>query len=101
MSIDQGRDGMLQTRPPTYPRYPRALQIVLQTLFTFVGESEATSTGVSQMSFEAGEAVIDEIVASCDGDLRGALMALLMVNERLENELQRLYAAVRDGNTLH
>ena len=53
------------------------------------------------MSFEAGEAVIDEIGASCDGDLRGALMALLMVNERLENELQRLYAAVRDGNTLH
>jgi hypothetical protein len=52
------------------------------------------------MSFEAGEAVIDEIVASCDGDIRGALMALLMVNERLEDELQRLYAAAREGNTL-
>ncbi|WP_425909884.1 hypothetical protein [Nitrobacter sp. TKz-YC02] len=55
----------------------------------------------NQMSFEAGEAVIDEIVASCDGDMRGALMALLMINEKLEDELQRLYAAVREGNTLH
>jgi hypothetical protein len=64
-------------------------------------ESGATSTGVDQMSFEAGEAVIDEIVASCDGDMRGALMALLMINEQLEDELQRLYAAVREGNTLH
>lgn len=53
------------------------------------------------MSFEAGEAVIDQIVASCDGDIRGALMALLMVNERLEDELKRLYAAAREGNTLH
>ena len=53
------------------------------------------------MSFEAGEAVIDEIVASCDGDMRGALMALLMINEKLEDELQRLYAAVREGDPLH
>ncbi|WP_438278359.1 hypothetical protein [Nitrobacter sp.] len=53
------------------------------------------------MSFEAGEALIDEIVASCNGDVRGALMALLMVNERLEDELQRLYAAARESNRLH
>ncbi|MBN9148052.1 MULTISPECIES: hypothetical protein [unclassified Nitrobacter] len=53
------------------------------------------------MSFEAGEALIDEIVASCDGDIRGALMALLMVNEQLEVELQRLYAAARESSTLH
>ncbi|MBS0531072.1 MAG: hypothetical protein JSS22_17020 [Proteobacteria bacterium] len=53
------------------------------------------------MNFEAGDAVIDEIVASCDGDIRGALKALLMVNERLEGELQRLYAAARKDSTLH
>jgi hypothetical protein len=53
------------------------------------------------MSFDAGEALIDEIVASCNGDVRGALMALLMVNERLEDELQRLYAAARESNRLH
>ena len=39
------------------------------------------------------EAVIDEIVASCNGDLRGALKALLLVNEQLEAELRQLYAA--------
>ena len=38
------------------------------------------------------EAVIDEIVASCNGDLRGALKALLLVNEQLEAELRQLYA---------
>lgn len=34
---------------------------------------------------------IDEVVAACDGDTRGALRALLLVNERLENELQYFY----------
>jgi hypothetical protein len=43
------------------------------------------------------EAAIDEIVASCNGDIRGALKALLMVNEQLEAELQQLYAAVTHG----
>jgi hypothetical protein len=54
------------------------------------------------------EAAIDEIVASCDGDLRGALRALLLVNEPLEVELAQLYAKVtqggpfaRGGNALH
>jgi hypothetical protein len=32
--------------------------------------------------------VIDKVVASCDGNLRGAVMALLLVNERLETELE-------------
>jgi hypothetical protein len=38
------------------------------------------------------EAEIDEIIATCDGDLHGALKALLLVNEFLEFELQRLQA---------
>jgi hypothetical protein len=38
------------------------------------------------------EAQIDEIVATCDGDLRGALRALLLANEHLEFELQQLLA---------
>jgi hypothetical protein len=46
------------------------------------------------------EAHIDEIVAMCDGDLRGALKALMLVNEHLESQLERLQARrVRDGNT--
>ena len=55
------------------------------------------------------EAAIDRIVASCSGDIRGALKALLLlVNEHLEAELQQLYAAValggpfeRGSNALH
>jgi hypothetical protein len=60
------------------------------------------------MTFRPNEIAIDEIVASCDGDVRGALKALLLVNEQLEAELARLYAAVtrtgpfdRGGSALH
>ena len=45
------------------------------------------------MTYGLNEAVIDEIVASCNGDLRGAVRALLLVNEQLEAELAELYAA--------
>jgi len=38
------------------------------------------------------EAQIDEIINTCDGDLRGAVKALLLVNELLEFELQQLQA---------
>jgi hypothetical protein len=53
------------------------------------------------------EATIDDIVASCDGDIYGALKALLLVNEQLEAELQKLHAAAdhgtseRGSNSLH
>ena len=49
------------------------------------------------MISDPSEAVIDQIVATCNGDIRGALKALLMVNEQLEAELQQLYAAVALG----
>jgi hypothetical protein len=49
------------------------------------------------MHSRAYETVIDEIVASCNGDARGALRALLLVNEQLEAELQQLYAATGHG----
>jgi len=39
------------------------------------------------------DAVIDEIVAACSGDMVSAVKALLLVNEELESELQQLYAA--------
>jgi hypothetical protein len=45
------------------------------------------------MSFRTNDAAIDEIVAKCGGDLRGALKALLLVYEHLEAELAQLYAA--------
>jgi hypothetical protein len=60
------------------------------------------------MTSGPSEAVIDEIVASCNGDLRGALKALLLVNEHLEAEIAQLYAAAarhgfaeRGTNVLH
>ena len=52
------------------------------------------------MTFRRNEAAIDEIVASCNGDVQGALKALLLVNEHLEAELRQLYAAVASGAPL-
>ena len=49
------------------------------------------------MNSGPNEAAIDEIVATCNGDIRGALRALLLVNEQLEAELQQLQAAVAHG----
>ena len=46
------------------------------------------------MTFTPNESAIDEIVASCDGDVHGALKALLLVNEQLEAELQQLHAVL-------
>lgn len=34
---------------------------------------------------------IDEVIASCDDDARGAIKALLLINERLEAELLHLH----------
>jgi hypothetical protein len=59
------------------------------------------------MICDASEAAIDQIVANCNGDIRGALKALLMVNEQLEAELAQIYAAVglngmaRSSNAVH
>jgi hypothetical protein len=49
------------------------------------------------MNLEINETAIDEIVAACNGDIRGALKALMLVNEHLEAKLQQLHAAATDG----
>jgi hypothetical protein len=49
------------------------------------------------MSSKFNDTAIDEIVAACNGDIRGALKALMLVNEHLEAELQQLHAAVAHG----
>ncbi|MFT4118389.1 hypothetical protein [Bradyrhizobium sp.] len=48
------------------------------------------------MSLRSNDTAIDEIVASCNGDLRGAVRALLLINEHLEAELAKAYAAAAD-----
>jgi hypothetical protein len=59
------------------------------------------------MNSHTSEAAIDQIVATCNCDIRGALKALLLVNEQLEAELAQFYAAVgldgmaRGSNLLH
>jgi replication-associated recombination protein RarA len=50
------------------------------------------------MNKHLNDTAIDEIVASCNGDIRGALKALMLVNEQLEAELQHLHAAFTQGN---
>jgi hypothetical protein len=40
------------------------------------------------------EIAIEKIVAACDGNIHGALEALLLVNEHLEAELHQLYAVI-------
>jgi hypothetical protein len=52
------------------------------------------------------EIAIEKIIAACDGNVHGALEALLLVNEYLEAELHRLYAAACPSpsepfNTVH
>ena len=49
------------------------------------------------MRIRPRESAIDEIVARYEGDIHGALMALLLVNEQLEAEIAQLYAAVALG----
>jgi hypothetical protein len=49
------------------------------------------------MNSGPNDAAIDEIVARCNGDIRGALKALLLVNEHLEAELQQLHTVMAHG----
>jgi hypothetical protein len=49
------------------------------------------------MNTQLNDSAIDEIVATCNGDIRGALKALMLLNEQLEAELQQLHAAFANG----
>jgi len=48
--------------------------------------------------FDHHDTAIEEIVASCNGDMRGALRALLLVNEQLESELSQFHTATTCGS---
>jgi hypothetical protein len=57
------------------------------------GMSDRNSTEDMPMTHTMNEsfsndAAIDEVIATCNGDMRGAIKALLLVNEHLETELQ-------------
>jgi hypothetical protein len=46
------------------------------------------------------DAAVEDAIATCNGDLRGALKALLILNEHLEAELMELQAAMATGGTM-
>jgi hypothetical protein len=50
------------------------------------------------MAYKRTEVAIEKIIASCDGNMRGALEALMLVNEHLEEELHRLYTIMSLGD---
>jgi hypothetical protein len=41
----------------------------------------------------AYDAAVDDVIAACNGDLQGALKALLIANEFLEKDLQKALAS--------
>jgi len=43
------------------------------------------------------QSALDDVIAQCDGDVQGALMALLAANEYLETELRSLRAAMTES----
>lgn len=43
------------------------------------------------------ENALDDVIAQCGGDTRGALMALLAANEYLEAQLENLHTAIATG----
>jgi hypothetical protein len=43
--------------------------------------------------FDAYDAAVDDAIATCNGDLRGALKALIVANEFLERDLQKALAS--------
>ena len=45
----------------------------------------------------SNEAFIDAVIAACDGDMREAIKALLLLNQELEADLRQLYSAVEHG----
>jgi hypothetical protein len=46
------------------------------------------------------DVAVEDAIATCNGDLRGAVKALLILNEHLEAELMELQAAMATGGTL-
>jgi hypothetical protein len=47
------------------------------------------------------DVAVEDAIATCNGDLRGAVKAPLILNEHLEAELMELQAAMATGGTVH
>lgn len=51
-------------------------------------------TAASQKDIDRYDRAVDSAIATCGGDLRGALKALIIANEFLEDELRQVLDAV-------
>ncbi len=51
-------------------------------------------TPATQTDIDRYERAVDSAIATCGGDLRGALKALIIANEYLEEELRQVLDAV-------
>jgi hypothetical protein len=43
------------------------------------------------------DAAVEDAIATCDGDLHGAVRALMLLNEVLESQIEELQAAMSSG----
>jgi hypothetical protein len=50
---------------------------------------------------DAYDAAVEDAIATCNGDLRGALKALIVANEFLERDLARALASGAAASTAH
>jgi len=56
---------------------------------------------ISATYSDAYEAAVDEAIATCDGNLRGALRALIVANEFLERDLEKALASHQAPSIAH
>jgi hypothetical protein len=45
------------------------------------------------------DAAVEDVIATCNGDLHGAVRALMLLNEVLESQIEELQAAMQGGKT--
>ena len=45
------------------------------------------------------DAAVEDVIATCNGDLYGAVKALMLLNEVLESQLEELQTAMRTGES--
>ena len=45
------------------------------------------------------DAAVEDVIATCNGDLHGAVRALMLLNEVLESQIEELQAVMRGGKT--
>jgi len=53
------------------------------------------------MKCTSNDKAVDKIIAACGGNVRGALEVVLLLNEKLETQIQQLYTALSSTDPAH